>query len=81
MWASTGTAQLLRVDAAPHSLSTSILHCTHLVTSTMGNPALLTCDIVKRSVAPPTVETVNYTELVMHKESDRAQVLCISLKI
>ena len=45
--------------------------CTCMVGSSASQ--ILIYDIIKRKVAPPTVETVNYSELVIHKMSDTSR--------
>ena len=45
--------------------------CTCIVGSAASQ--ILIYDIIKRKVAPPTVETVNYSELVIHKKSDTSR--------
>ena len=69
--------------ATVHRVTKSWIRLKQLSTRTciVGNSAsqILIYDIIKRKVAPPTVETVNYYELIIHKMSDTSRVAVFPL--
>ena len=69
--------------ATVHRVTKSWIRLKQLSTCTciVGNSVsqILIYDIIKRKVAPPTVETVNYYELVIHKMSDTSRVAVFPL--